>query len=424
MDVTLKNFGNQPATGTVSTLTCDSDDIAITQGTLQSGTLEPNTPHTFQNAFSFDISSNIEDLSHVLFTISISGNDTTWTRVLPLDITAPVISFDSIVVDDSQGNGNGLIDPDETIVLHVYGSNSGHATAPDATLTATCDGSEITMVTGLAELGDIRAGRTFAGDITFTSDPNIVGGSVFDMNMEIASNGYIKPYIYQFMVGYAVETFESGDFSFMDWDFGGDLPWVITDSVSHQGNYCAQSGSIGDDQISDLIITLNLLNAGDLSFYYKTSTERLDYLVMYVDNQVIHYWSQDTDWTLFTQPLSAGEHIIKWRYDKSKEDTGGEDHVWLDDISFPAQCFVLNVESVISSKGNDIYPNPNDGRFTITLAEEHSDVTIFNQLGQRVEAHENVSGNLQINISGYANGVYFVNIKGNNGVETKKIVIR
>lgn len=46
-----------------------------------------------------------------------------------------------------------------------------------------------------------------------------------------------------------IEDFETGDFSKLPWETGGDAPWSISE-VSHGGNYAAQAGKIGDNGIS------------------------------------------------------------------------------------------------------------------------------------------------------------------------------
>lgn len=424
IDVDFTNTGNATANNVVATLSSTDSHISTTSSSFNAGSINGNATRSYDNAFAFNISNDIADMTRVVFNIQCTDGNGTWNSSIPLYVMAPTLAFGNVVFDDSQGNGNGLIDPGETIILHVHGSNNGHATAPATSINASCNYSEISMISNHAEIGNVQPDGSFTGDISFTSDPNTVGGTVFNMNISINSGSYVTNYIYSFSVGYATETFESGDFSFMSWDFGGEQPWVVTDAVAHQGNYSAQSGTIEDDQVSDLIISTNLLIGGDLSFYYKTSTEKLDYLILYVDDKVIDFWSQDTDWTRFSHTLTAGEHVIKWRFDKSPKNTGGEDHVWVDDIVFPPACLVLGVENVTTTKENSIYPNPNNGDFVVSLAKDNSEVSVFNQLGQMVKHIGSASGYQRIGMENAASGVYFVRIQNDSNTETLKMVVK
>ena len=60
-----------------------------------------------------------------------------------------------------------------------------------------------------------------------------------------------------------------------------------------------------------------------------------------------------------------------------------------------------------------IYPNPNNGLFTIELTSA-SKVTVTNALGQLVIAEIVEAGNHHIDIINQSNGVYFVKIIENN----------
>ena len=64
--------------------------------------------------------------------------------------------------------------------------------------------------------------------------------------------------------------------------------------------------------------------------------------------------------------------------------------------------------------GVSIYPNPNNGEFTIELVSlNNTYITITNVLGQIIKSQKAELIN-QINLSLFEKGVYFINVMENN----------
>ena len=68
-----------------------------------------------------------------------------------------------------------------------------------------------------------------------------------------------------------------------------------------------------------------------------------------------------------------------------------------------------------------IYPNPNNGIFTINLIGE-SKYQLFNDLGQVILSGV-CNGNTLVNAQGLPQGIYFLQLKGDNGSKIEKLVI-
>src|SRR5690606_31276659 len=101
--------------------------------------------------------------------------------------------------------------------------------------------------------------------------------------------------------------------------------------------YAAKSGTITASGSTTLETTRNLTAPGDLSFWYKVSSESsYDYLKFYIDGTVQNQWSGTVDWTQATYTLAAGTRVLKWEYMKDGSVDSGSDCAWVDDIIFPA----------------------------------------------------------------------------------------
>ena len=168
----------------------------------------------------------------------------------------------------------------------------------------------------------------------------------------------------------AMEDFETGDFTKFPWQFGGDADWVIEANNPYDGSYSARSGAIGDDQSTDLIISMDVSEAGEISFVRKVSCEiAFDKLYFYIDGEEVAHWYGEQDWQEFTYNVAEGVHIFKWSYAKDFNIAGGDDAVWLDNIVFPDGTFgtffpVENLTAVLQGDGYLLdwdYPGFNAG---------------------------------------------------------------
>ena len=254
--------------------------------------------------------------------------------------------------------------------------------------------------------------------------PDAPEGTVIVLNMSAITGQYSAEESITLTVGTAKEDFETGDFSQFNWQHADDAYWFVTDSIAHTGNYSAQCGHIIKNQKTSLIIEITNMTDGELGFYYKVNTKyRKDYLVIYIDGKISGFYTGDIDWTFASFQLPAGQHTVKWCYDTAPNG-GTEGNVcWIDDITFPGNTVILDVETVIENKEYTVYPNPaNDVIFI--KGEEIQFVEIYNSIGMRVIS-KNVNASESINIADLASGMYFVRILDKKGnISTTKIVKR
>ncbi|MBW6482942.1 MAG: T9SS type A sorting domain-containing protein [Vicingaceae bacterium] len=79
-------------------------------------------------------------------------------------------------------------------------------------------------------------------------------------------------------------------------------------------------------------------------------------------------------------------------------------------------------EKTINNNAVKVYPNPNNGTFTLALTHTNQAiVAIFNLSGQLLQQH-NVNTTTEIDISNQPNGMYFYQVNMNNTIVTGKII--
>ncbi|MDQ3110796.1 MAG: choice-of-anchor J domain-containing protein [Bacteroidota bacterium] len=80
----------------------------------------------------------------------------------------------------------------------------------------------------------------------------------------------------------------------------------------------------------------------------------------------------------------------------------------------------VGIEEEAAANGINVYPNPNDGSFFVTV---NSDATmiVYNSTGEVVLSQNVIAGTTAVNLNEFANGIYLVSILNDNTVNTVRI---
>lgn len=424
LNMGFKNVGTLAANNVTATLTSDSPYITITDGTENISTINAQEILNVDNAFAMTVSDSVPNNTAALFNLTCTDGTNTWISKFHFNMFAPALAITGMVIDDSAGNNNGNVDPGETVTVHFTGINEGGCAAPSTTFAVFCSAPEITFGQNVFPIGTVNAGEEFNTDFTFTLSESATQGVAYEMILSAYSGNYITYGSFIFSVGDVVEDFETGDFSKFDWGSGSNTPWVIDNTNAYEGNYCAKSGAIGSNGTSMLCITLHVYSEGEISFYKKVSSEsNYDKLHFLIDGSEKGVWSGEVAWSQETFALTAGEHVLSWTYTKDGSVDSGSDCAWLDNIVFPPTEIISNTQET-DSEAVSVYPNPNNGDFSISLPDANCEVMVFNSLGQTVYHQSKVSGLTHVNISGLSNGVYTISVKSDTFSTTQKFVKR
>jgi len=261
----------------------------------------------------------------------IGGNMTLITQLTDI-VQAPLISF---WVEQSIGSLQGitLMNPVESqfmqqnliyfnlneVFLSVNGINPVYSISSNS--------NENAVNTEIIEdsiLVVTRGNIQGMADISISAEPAAVR---IDNNFSIFNNGD------------TYDDFETGDFSFNDWQFSGYANWIIEDSISYTGTFSARSGTIDHSQESRLDLTIDVAEDGVVSFAYKVSSEnQWDILYFKIDGAWMTYgWSGDTGWNTVSFDITAGEHLLTWGYHKDSTGTALLDCAWIDSILLPGE---------------------------------------------------------------------------------------
>jgi PKD repeat protein len=83
-----------------------------------------------------------------------------------------------------------------------------------------------------------------------------------------------------------------------------------------------------------------------------------------------------------------------------------------------------NINSFNNNNAISIYPNPNNGKFTVNNPEANTiNIEVFNVLGEKVYSKISNEANTVVELNNHAKGVYLVKVTSNGSTTTTKITV-
>jgi len=107
------------------------------------------------------------------------------------------------VVDDSNGNNNGKIDPGETVNLIVTLKNNGDLTAENTQGEISTISPYLTVVSNTTSFGNLSQGQTGDGTFTVTAQANTPAGEPAEIDLDVSANNgtYTNNFMMNFVIG-------------------------------------------------------------------------------------------------------------------------------------------------------------------------------------------------------------------------------
>ena len=335
LDVTLKNVGTETANN-VNMAISESDAYITCSDDYESfGNLDAGETVTKTSAFVWDVADDVPDGHQIVFNTDITSDSDSWSPVMDFTAFRPHLEISQITVNDGENN---RLDPGETADLIITLTNNGGADANMINAILSSTDNHLTINSSSDSITELLAAASSNLSFNISVSSTAPTGHSAGFSLAIsAQNNYVNTETFSQTIGLNLEDFETGDFSSYAWTDAGDADWQIDSSESSEGNYSVKTGSITDDQTSELILTANVSVSGEISFYRKVSSESgYDFLKFYIDGTEKGSWSGTVDWSEVSYDVAAGERTFKWVYSKDGSVSSSDDCAWIDYIVFPA----------------------------------------------------------------------------------------
>lgn len=349
LNIELKNVGNtQSPAGTV-TLTSESEYVTITNGSANFTALSSNNTVNINEAFGFTVSSEVPNNTSIDFLVTITSGSDTYESHIIMKAYAPDFKIGNMTIVELDGNGNGRLDPGETVKLVFSVENKGNADSWTVINNLVMNNIFLQILNQhVVVVNSIAAGET--ANIEFeVYVGNAPSGFIADYTLNVASGVYTDTKDFSSKIGLNVEDFELGELNPLLWTNTSTLPWTFSTESPYEGTYCIKSGSISHSQETAITLTLDIEEADSIAFYYKVSSEgNYDKLFFYIDNVEKNNWSGTVAWTKAQYAVTAGMHTFMWKYKKDTSVSSGSDCAWIDFVIMPRD------KSLSASAGLDI----------------------------------------------------------------------
>ena len=226
--------------------------------------------------------------------------------------------------------------PGTSTVITATLSNSGHAATKPGTLT-------FSSPTSLLQTGYTSTTVSVPPDSSLQVSLNLQADAQLPLNIHVPvaySFGILSGEVPVFIGQSFMETFESGTLHLSNWNPPAAYPWAVSSEQPYEGGYCLRSAQyMGHSQSSDMILNLTVATADSVSFYYRVSSEtNYDKFHFLIDGEDMFNASGDVDWTRASFLLSAGSHVLTFRYQKDYSVSNGSDCAWIDNVVLPHQA--------------------------------------------------------------------------------------
>ena len=466
-NMVFENISSETINNITAKLTCDNEWINITKAESEITSISANGTTSVENAFTIEVDEDALGKTKLYFDVEFydGNNMISKTRFIET-IYSSIVRYSSITIENDD-NGNGIIEPTETADLRVHINNEGNEMALGLTGILSCNNNTITINNAETEFDCIAPDGSASA--LFNVSVGEVGGvtniplsleikdkfnrtKVFDINYEINCN-VIYTLKDEFGDGWngaeiiahysdgsaddtytisngSMETFtktlNSGVTVSLEWKNGG-LDSECSYSVKYENGVEIYSGKgrqqgiffswVYDCSCQSMIFencegvkNLNITSNNNFIELKWEATEDALYYEVYRDTEII----ATTEELSFTDNnLETGTYYYNVRpvYENCYGALSGEEII-----------YTVNIDEINTSDVT-IYPNPAKDFIKLSaISCQHSVIKIYNYLGMLMDEIGFDSDEMEINISDYNPGVYFINIKSEDRTTVKKIV--
>ena len=336
----VENIGSIAGNNVYAKIRALTPNIFFTVDSAHIGNLTGSQIIDLSNAFTSRTSASLSDNEQISVKVIIVADQGTFERIFNYNASAPELLLDHVVLNAGMTNED-VVNPGENGTVTFFIKNNGHNGISNLTSNLTSHHNDIIVNSGNVTVGNLESGNTAEVTFSFSTAATATVGNRYPLSFSINNTEYELNMLYTLTIGKTMEDFESNSFTTFAWT-NGSFPWEITSDNVYAGSYCARSmtdlsdGTGGNNNNSDLIITLNVTEASPISYFRKVSSEYgYDKFSFAIDGSIKEELSGEEEWGQASFNVTPGVHTFRFRYSKDYSVSNGSDCAWIDNIVFP-----------------------------------------------------------------------------------------
>lgn len=459
MSVTFKNVGTEPTNGTTNiTLTCEDDNLTITNGTGSFESLDPEA--TVQvNGFTYRVAEGVADGSRFTIQITAVCGSETWEGKAVITAGEAVLQFEGMA------SAGGFV-PGETLTIVASFKNTGHYMATNAIAQVTTTSPYVTFVNDSFEAGTIDPSGSATCVFNVTVDASCPLTEQLPLAFTLNADGGLVAEGTGVIKNACNVVFDLTD-SYGDGWNGASLNVSFSDGAPVQ-NLTISSGS-------SATYTLEIGNGVHVTLNWSAGQwdSECSFVVRYEDGDVIYNCSSVHSGLLYEFDCNCGSSVPVGAFDpvenlqaettntnvtltweapegainyiisrngieigQTTETTYTDQLInkdgfytycvvaaYADGFAVP-ECVIVEFLDAIDEVETEfaIYPNPVNNTLFINGGNAVYSYEMYNGMGQKV-ASGNATGDTQINVNDMMKGVYFLRLTTGTQVRVEKVVV-
>ena len=463
----LINEGETENNNIKAVISCKNELVTISDAEATIANIGANSSISLTNEFEFSVDESIEYKTELYFDLNIYENETVIaSSILQIDVKGSELEFASFVVKNDDNN-NGILEAGETADLGVVLNNLGNEIAVKVKGNLSSSSNDVTINQTEAEFSSIGANSSGVAyfNVKVSEDldssiPFVLKASDLYEEEYVFSENYTLScgYIFQLSDSYSdgwngaallvkydssrptdTLTLTSGSFAEFRLNIESNvevtLEWVGKDQYDKECSFVVMKENYVAVYISPVLsqttsFLCSWVNDCSCKYEYQEMCDAVKNLkAEQTENNIVLSWSTDngqqttvyevyrgtkllgtTEVTTFIDESSANDEDV-YSVRAIYEDCNG----LFSDVTVK-NTIAINENSAIAAS---IYPNPSKDNFTI-VCDNMTYISVYNVIGNKI-MEVNVDGNNYV-VNGLESGVYFVEIKTNEGSAVKRIV--
>ena len=304
LTVGLSNEGNIDAMDVAVVVSVISDYIEMTDSTEFYGNIPTGDTVFVVDGFAFNVADNVPDEYQIKFDVRAqdSAERVVWESSFYINAHAPNLNFLSFSIDDSEGNGNGKIDPGETVNVMVDVINNGSSEAFNIMGDLVCESDNVTVNTDGQSYGNLNGSESAQAVYSVSSEADTPEGHIAAFGLALTAD-------YNISAGGSFTTIV-GQKPVLILKLGEDSP--SADSI--QG--CLATLQVGCDEFSNLPEDINIYRSafillGAYPNNHQLSDAEGQALATYLDNGGRIYMEGGDTWAYDPQTAVHAKFLIE-----------------------------------------------------------------------------------------------------------------